>query len=419
MNKENRKASETSDKNCKATTSMNAVFVIVGLILLVIFVPSVAVQLVRCPGLPQNIAYTYLALAMIPVGLVFFLRGRFGHWVEKRRTVEPAELEGLYSEVERYGGSGSGDALRIEAIKQAERERAELQSLKRPIFELDALPLRQALVDLYAPEAELVAKARSELAYLAYTAEYDEDIEEDAKRVKNLIDKLEETIKNRADQEEKGKEERVEIGRQLRAELKELRDTTAWYDRTWAIGEWLHVCVTCWVCATVLVTMLVGILPIIHSQGNWNICILHWAVLGATGALLSTLLKLHVLNLPELGETEGKQLLQWTVRHIAIGAIVAFLLYAAIWGGALDGKIFPDLPTGQVHYEVSQTDLLGSTQDFAADQATQKVDWNSLKNVGLSLFWAVFAGLSPVVFQRLCRVAESSLGELRSEGGGE
>ncbi|MFH1615095.1 MAG: hypothetical protein ABIG61_08445 [Planctomycetota bacterium] len=291
-----------------------------------------------------------------------------------------------------------------------------LEAFDRPILELDALPLRQALVDLYHPEAELIAKTRSELEFLTYTAEYDDDVVKDGKRVENLIDKLEKPIEREdIEKGEKGKGERVEIEKKLRAELKELRDSTAWYEKTWAIGEWLLVCLTCWVCATVLVTMLIGIMPIIHSQGNWNICIVHWAVLGATGALFSTLLRLHKQNLWDLGETEGKQLLQWTVRHITIGAITAVLLYAAIWGGALDGKIFPDLPTGQVNYEASQTELPVGAQAFAADQTAKKADWDSLKNVGLSLFWAVFAGLSPVVIQKLCQTAESSLGELSTE----
>ncbi len=407
--------------NGKLGRFLNGLLVVIGLVFLLGPLSYVVCQLVGCLVVQQNLAWTYAALSITPFALALILRGGFPRWVEKRRTVEKAEIEGLYSEIDRYKSYDNKEQVHTEAIKQAEKEREKLEALDRPILELDVLPLRQALVDLYYPEAELIAKTRTELEYLAYAADYDEEVVKDAKRVESLIDKLEEIIKNRADQEKERKEEGVEIERQLRAELKELRDTTTWYEKTWALGEWLLVCITCWVCATVLVTMLVGILPIIHSQGNWNLCILHWAVLGATGALFAALLRLHYnQNLADLGETEGKQILQWTMRHIAIGAITAVLLYAAIWGGALDGKVFPDLPTGQVHYEVSQTELPVGGQDLAADQATQKeVDWDSLKNVGLSLFWAVFAGLSPVVFQRLCRVAESSLGELSAESGEE
>lgn len=405
----------TNRTNGRPARFLNWLFVTVGLVALT----YVVFQLVGCPVVQQSLAYTYAALSVIPFALALYFRGAYPRWVERRRTVEKAELEGLYSETDRYKSYDDEEQTHAEAIKQSEKEKEKLKAFDRPILELDALPLRQALVDLYHPEAELIAKTRSELEFLAYTADYDEKVVEDSKRIKDLIDKLEKIIKTRADQEEEKKEKGVEIERQLRAELKELRDSAAWYEKTWAIGEWLIVCVTFWACATVLVTMLIGILPIIHGQGNWNLCILHWAVLGATGALLLILLKLQALDLPELGETDGKQLLQGMVRQIAIGAVTAVLLYAAIWGGALDGKIFPDLPTGQVYCEVSQTKLQVGAQNFAADQTAQKVDWNSLKNVGLSIFWAIFAGLSPAVLRRLRRVAESSLGELSAESGEE
>jgi hypothetical protein len=176
----------------------------------------------------------------------------------------------------------------------------------------------------------------------------------------------------------------------------------------------MRTCVTYWVSATVLATLVVGILPIIHSQGDWNLTIAHWGVLGISGALLSILLNLHNLDLPELGETEGKQLLQGTVRSIAIGAVAAILLYAAIWGEALDGKVFPDLPTGRDYLQGQQTELREYTPNAtgtpSAIDARDDAFW--LRSIGLSIFWAVFAGLSPVIFQRLAQVAQSSLGEL-------
>ncbi|MCH8217783.1 MAG: hypothetical protein IH892_13545 [Planctomycetes bacterium] len=197
----------------------------------------------------------------------------------------------------------------------------------------------------------------------------------------------------------------------LRAELKSLRETVAWYDKTWAIGEWTRACVMYWVTATLLVTLLAGILPIVHSEGNWNLTILHWGVLGITGALLATLLQLHNLDLPELGETEGKILFQGTVRSVAIGAVSAVLLYAALWGEALDGKIFPDIPTRPA------TDVYAQLPDKGESSGgTLNAQWEALKNVGLSVFWGVFAGLSPAVLQRMTRLAETSLGEPKSGG---
>jgi hypothetical protein len=266
---------------------------------------------------------------------------------------------------------------------------------------------------LYQPTAELIAKARGELEYLEEYTSVD-----DADRVNGVIDEIEKSTENGGDNE-KEKENRVELERRLRAALKSLRDTTAWYDKTWAIGEWMYACVTYWACVTVIATMLVGILPIIHSQGNWNLCIVHWGVLGITGALLSILLRIHSLDVPELGETDGKLLLQGTVRSIAIGAVTAILLYAAIWGEALNGKVFPDLPTGQAESQMGEIQVPVDAGESTTSQMEVGVAAGSLGNVGLAIFWAIFAGLSPVILRRMSQVAESSLGELKSGNGVE
>jgi hypothetical protein len=180
------------------------------------------------------------------------------------------------------------------------------------------------------------------------------------------------------------------------------------------------VCATYWVSVTLLVTLFVGILPIVHSQGNWNLSIVHWAVLGVTGALLSVLLQLHNLDLPELGETEGKQLVHGITRSFAIGAIAAVLLYAAIWGEALDGQIFPELHPIHSHSPgIRQDQLLSHMDGELAERTSVQRDWDSLRNLGLSIFWAVLAGASPVVLRRLTRMAESSLGEPKGVGGSD
>lgn len=423
MDKENSRPNEqreqrgsmiTSGINGKLGRYLNKFFVSIGIIFIVCAMPYAALQLVRCQLVQQSLACTYIALAIISFALAFILRGAFPYWVIKRRTVEQAELNGLYSEIDRYRSSDSKDQLRIEAVKQAESEKTKLQSLGRPVFELDALPLRQALVDLYHPTAELIAKVRGELEYIEEYANV-----EGADRINGIINDIEKITAIGAN-DEKEKEKRVKLERRLRAELKSLRDTAAWYDRTWAIGEWTSVCVTCWACATVLVTVLVGILPIIHSQGNWNLCIVHWAVLGTTGALLSILIKLDKLDVPTVGETAGKELLQGTIRSIGIGALTAVLIYSAICGGALEGVIFPDLPTNyQAQSQVSEAETSVDVGESTASEIEAGIGEGSLRNIGLSIFWAVFAGLSPAVLQRMSRIAESSLGELRSENGGE
>ena len=345
--------------------------------------------------LPQYLPATYLAAALVPFGVAVYLRYRFDSWVNRRRSVEPAEIEGLYAEVCLYGDSSNNQ----QATQHAQEERNRLKSLERSTLELDVLPLRQALVDLYRPEQELISKVRRELELLqeyASVGEYDLD-EESSKRVNETIDGLRTTLMEheRDDTNNDNGERREQLTHTLRAELKILRERVAWYDYTWAYGELLRQCVTWWALAALSSTFVIGILPLVHSQGSLNIGILHWTSLGAFGALLALLLRLQQLDLPELGETRGKQLLQGMGRSVAIGAAAAALLYFALWGGALDGKAFPNLPT----------------QPETGDQ----IDVELFGNVGLSAFWAILAGLSPVVLKKLTQIADTTLGESRGD----
>ena len=114
---------------------------------------------------------------------------------------------------------------------------------------------------------------------------------------------------------------------------------------------------------------------------------------------MALVLQLQQLDLPELGETQGKQLLQGLGRSVAIGAFAAALLYFALLGEVVDGKAFPNLPT--------------------RPEAGDQIDFELFQNVGLSAFWAMLAGLSPVVLRRLTRIADTTLGESKGDGEGE
>ena len=91
--------------------------------------------------LPQYLPATYLAAALVPFGVAVYLRYRFDSWVNRRRSVEPAEIEGLCAEVCLYGDSNNNQ----QATQHAQEERNRLKSLERSTLELDVLPLRQAL----------------------------------------------------------------------------------------------------------------------------------------------------------------------------------------------------------------------------------------------------------------------------------
>ena len=258
------------------------------------------------------------------------------------------------------------------------------------------------VVTLYHPEQELIGKVRRELELLEeYASVGDHNFDkENSTRVTETINGLSKALKRDPDDKNNDdSNDRKQLTHTLRADLKALRERVTWYDYTWAYGEWLRQCVTWWALAALFSTFVIGILPLVHSQGNLNIGILHWTSLGSFGALLALVLQLQQLDLPELGETRGKQLLQGLGRSVAIGAAASALLYFALWGGTLGGKAFPNLPT--------------------RFQTGDQIDFELFQNVGLSAFWAILAGLSPVVLKRLTQIADTTLGESRGNPGEE
>ena len=350
------------------------------------------------PIFPPNLPATYLAAAAFPCGVALCFLIWFPRWLSGRRSVDEAEIDGLFAEIGRYGASSGNE----KAIEHAKEEREKLKALGRSVLELDVLALREALVDLYHPEEELISKVRRELELLEEYASVGEDdlAEESSKRINKTINNLNKILEDKpADTNNGDGNRRKQFTRTLRAELKTLRVRVAWYDNTWARGEGLRQSVSWSALAALFSTFLIGILPLVHSKGDLNIGLLHWTSLGACGALLALVLQLQQLDLPELGETGGKQLLQGAVRSLAIGAVSAALLYFALLGEAVDGKAFPNLPTRL--------------------EAGGQIDLEMLQNIALSAFWAILAGASPVVLRRLTRIADTTLGESKGDGEGE
>ena len=356
----------------------------------------VLMQLARLPIVDQSLPATYLWATAFPVAVALGFWGWFPLWVRARRSVEEAEKRALYAEIGQYGASSKNR----HAIQHARKEKTKLEALGGLAVELDVLPLRRALADLYHPEQELISRVRHELELLnEYESVSEDDLDKErSKRVNDTIGSLNEVLQKDTTDETTPNDgnNREQFTCTLRAELKALHERVAWYDYTWAIGEWLRQCVTWWVVAALFSTFVIGVLPLVHEEGGLSIGVLHWASLGACGALLALVLELRRLDLPELGETRGKQLLQGLGGSLAIGAITAALLYFAISGEALGSRAFPDLPT--------------------TPQASDQIDFEVFRNVSLSAFWAILAGLSPGVLGRLTGLAEATLGEPKGEG---
>ncbi|MBW8036486.1 MAG: hypothetical protein FVQ79_12890 [Planctomycetes bacterium] len=357
------------------------VFVSTGTAVIIIAGSYAVTQITGLTILPQSLPWTYISLLSVPIGMLFFLVGTQKYRLQKRRIVDQAEVESLYSEVLRLQENAPKGAL-----ETAEKEVERLKSRNGNIVELDVLPLRLSLVDLYSEEKELIAKAEYELKLLREYAssDYPELLDEWEKKIEESTKKI--TEKSSDDDHNNRNDAIIK----LRADLKVLRETVAWYDKTWARGESILRSVSYWSAISVISMLLVGLLPLIHSEGNKILGILHWGALGFTGALLAVVVSIRDMDEPEVGEQEGKQVLLKTVGGPTIGMIAAVSLYGALSGGILSGTVFPDVPIIEV-------------------------DSTFWENTGKSIFWGIFSGFSLRLFLALSRLAESTFGKDESE----
>jgi len=361
-----------------------------GVLISIFSIIFVILQIVRCPFLdwiPLYIELTYVGLFLILVGLAWFLYYSHKNLLLKRRKVDESELKSLFSEVNMFKSySSNKDCLEV-----ANNEVDKIQGLldnKDGVYELDALPLRKALVDLY-PKEELSTKAQEELRliweYTPDTPAY-EDIHEDWKKRIETAEKIQKDW-NKEKSNDPTLEDRGR-SKKLRSELKALREVVAWYDKTWAEGEIYINAVTYWAACSVFVMLVVGTLPLIHIQANHQLGFFHWGALGWCGAMLATIMSINKLDKNEVGEQDGKQVILQTIGKVAIGVVSSVLLYATLLGGLLSGKMFP----------TKLTDL----------NVVNNPDW---LNIGLTVFWGIFGGLSIKILKGLISIAESPFGQ--------
>ena len=331
-----------------------------------------ALLLFTCPYLriSSSIGCTYIALLCISIGMAFFLLGMRSRWKNQRRSVELAELQGLFAEVEMFKEKRETGSLKV-AEDEVERLK-KLCNTSKTIVELEVLSLRKALVDLYPPD-ELTTKAYEELSLLWEATPDSPQYENFYEFWRGRIEKAKDKIEGEKDERVKDKD-----SEKLRSELKALRKKVAWFDKQWVDGELYIREISFWSAVTSLVMLLVGILPIIHPDGG-VLNYLHWGALGWCGALLSTLVGMSQLDVNEVGEQQGKQVFMNTVGKTSIGPIASILLFAALNGEILAGKLFPEFP-------IKEGDIL---------------------NIGKSIFWGVFGGFSLKILATLASVAES------------
>ena len=357
-----------------------------------------------------SIEFAYIAFVSIIIGVGVFLSGFSTHWIRTKRYINNEDFEAIVFEVESLNGDKKEEfdkaQNQIKILRKLSQDRFAydnniqtseeiderlIEQKNSYLYEVEILPLKKLVVDLY-DDSVLETKAQEELwqlwNYAPDTPTYENRYEEWKKRINQKLTKLKETKEN--NENSKGDLLRKE----LRSDIKELRDAVVGYDKTWAIGEVYINSISYWAASAVLIMVVIGILPLIHFNGDGYLTILHWATLGWSGAMLSTIVGVNKLNTNEVGEEDGKQALLKTVGKIAIGVITPILLYAALQGKILSGAMFPELPINSGNNPIG-------TENY----------W---LYTGMSIFWGIFAGFSLKILTGLVSVAEGAFAKHKS-----
>lgn len=315
---------------------------------------------------------TYIAFSIVVAVIVIH------YCVWNKIIVHKARLEDR-SEVE----STIVEALTVEPrLKQSKENSEEYDRKKKELMkevnrirelgengwtEYQVLSLNQLLIDFLKPD-ELKARAQSSLEDLQ---EYTDDrydlghYTEWKDRIYDAIEKIDET--------NGGAVERDDVAEILRGKLRTLLEHVADYERYWAQGSAIIRNVV--ICGVMLIPLLVtmGLLPLLHPSDNGILRIGNWALLGMSGALTAILKNLHRSNLVEVGNTKGREALLRTFLAATLGLVAGILGYSLIAGGLVTN---------------------GS--------AVPKIESAELRDVGLSILWAIASGFCfESVFNRI------------------
>lgn len=254
--------------------------------------------------------------------------------------------------------------------------------------EYQVLSINQLLVD-FLKEGELKARAMSSLEDLQ---EYSEDSahryeEEHYDQWDTRIRQAIEIISGDDKDTIIDKDGRAE---ELRGELRTLLEHVADYDQYWACGsELIRNLMTCGVGA-IPIFIGMGLLPILHPDGNGMLNVLNWGFLGVLGAVAAVLSNLRSLNLVEVGNTKGKKELWRAVLGAFLGFVAGVVLFAMLAGGVLAGSTFP------------------SQEVFKGINSKSAIVELSALDMGRSIFWGIFSGFSfEWVFDRLKKTKDT------------
>lgn len=333
---------------------------------------------------PSSVCGTYIAFVVVLSVLLIDRTIRNKITVHKARLVDQSLVAAMMVEAGTVEPRLEKPSKKPDYYeKKVEEINNEVKRLKengnRSWTEYQILSLNQMLVDFYKVD-DLIASTRLSLAELEEYAEdsayrYDRYRYYDMKqRIEDMIETIENIRKDNYDSKSDHEVERDNASERLRAELRtSVLEHVADYRQNWSEGSALVRALTVLGVISIPILLAMGLLTLLHPNGDSYLHILNWGLLGICGAVTAVLLSMRKSDLVEVGNTEGRKELRNAILGSSLGLIAGVLAYAMISGGLLvPGGVVPKLK---------------STEPY---------------DVGLSIIWAVASGFSfEKIFDRM------------------
>lgn len=298
----------------------------------------------------------YLGGGLLLFGSTLYFLGKHAKRIEFKTATYSEDIDALVCDVEQNLQNLENENKKEVALSEIDR----LKRFKNKPSEVSIKKLaclQNIRIDALDKE-ELAADARSSLSEYKFLVGNNEDYV----RYETIIN------------------DRISFDKidDLRSYLKELHQEI--YEEKFSIGygEAVLESLSHWSIPAIIPLFVIGVNPLLSApyfQGE--LTLLHWGVLGMTGAILYSVNQMRDKDTTKVGEDEGNLVLRTMLLGIMLGAISAILLYVSVKSGILGGKVLPNL-----------------TAEIVSDRDQVVIN-------ALSLFWGIAAGYSAKLADRL------------------
>lgn len=313
---------------------------------------------------------TYIAFGFVLAAFIVDRLIRHELIVHKARLEDISEVEALFVEARNVEPTRNGPMENSEYFSKKKAELlAEVDRLKevgnRGWSEYQVLALNQMLIEFLEKE-ELIARAQSSLEDLEDYATDKAYGGYDLRQYDKWKARIDDAIKKLEEGRGKSDDQYAALVK-LQAKVETLLEHVASYNANWSKGSAiLRGIRRCGVVALFLLFPM-SLLPFLHpvnvTDSDQALGCLNWGLLGVIGAITAVLLNLSKSDYVEVGNTEGKKELWRAFGGTGLGFVAGILAYWTIAGGL-----------------------------FTGGSAVPELGASSLRDIGLSVLWAVAAG---------------------------